>query len=196
MISPGFFFVFSVFSFFGLLRGKRTKNGQRWQKKSVCCSWYLRNHISFDFHLWYTCINKNISRSFFHFFQMFIFWIVGGVKGQKISQNDKTILSIVIHSAWYIKNHTLWLSFAVHKCKIIISPGIFLFFKILIFWVVRWAKGQKRPKMTKKSCPLHFISQEPSIIWPWFMVHICKRIISAGVFYIFPNFNFPGQLCL
>ena len=25
------------------------------------------------------------------------------------------------------------------------------------------------------------------------MVHICKRIISPGVFYIFPNYNFLGQ---
>ena len=32
------------------------------------------------------------------------------------------------------------------------------------------------------------ISQEPYIIWSWFVVHMCKRIISPGVFYIFPKF--------
>ena len=32
---------------------------------------------------------------------------------------------------------------------------------------------------------LHLISQEPYIIWSSFVVHICKRIISTGVFYIF-----------
>ena len=26
------------------------------KKKSVCCSWCLRNHISYDCHLWYTCV--------------------------------------------------------------------------------------------------------------------------------------------
>ena len=37
----------------------------------------------------------------------------------------------------------------------------------------------------KTLCPLHFISQEPYIIWSWFMVvHLCKGIISPGVFYI------------
>ena len=32
------------------------------------------------------------------------------------------------------------------------------------------------------------ISQEPYIIWSWFVLHMCKRIISPGVFYIFPKF--------
>ena len=36
----------------------------------------------------------------------------------------------------------------------------------------------------KKSCPLHFISQEPYIICLSFMVHICK-IISSGIFFYF-----------
>ena len=46
----------------------------------------------------------------------------------------------------------------------------------------RWGgwKGKKWPKMTKKNCLLHFISQEPYIIWSWFMVHMCKRIIFPG----------------
>ena len=80
-----FFHFFDIFIFW---KGKRAKHGQRWQKKSVCCSWYLRNHISYDCHLWYTCVN-DISRSFFYFFKTLIFWIVRGVKGQKIAQNDK-----------------------------------------------------------------------------------------------------------
>ena len=48
--------------------------------------------------------------------------------------------------------------------------------------------------MTKTFCLLNFISQEPCIISSWLMVHICKRMISPGVFFaFFPNFNFRGQ---
>ena len=97
------FFFFLNFVIFSFLGGKRAKHSQRWLKKSVCCSWYLRNHISYDCHLWYTCVNDNISRTFFHFFKIFIFWIVRGVKGQKISQNDKKFyLSCLMYQKPYI----------------------------------------------------------------------------------------------
>ena len=39
-------------------------------------------------------------------------------------------------------------------------------------------------KMTKKFCPSPFISQEPYIIWLSFMVHLCKMVISPGVFFL------------
>ena len=39
----------------------------------------------------------------------------------------------------------------VHRFKGIISPGVFFhFFKNLIFWVVRWEKGQKMAQNEKK----------------------------------------------
>ena len=41
--------------------------------------------------------NDNISRCFSHFFKMLIFWVVRGVKGQKMVQNEKKILSVVFH---------------------------------------------------------------------------------------------------
>ena len=47
------------------------------------------------------------------------------------------------------------------------------------------------PKWDKKLSVAPY-SHEP-YIWSSFMVHMCKRIISAGVFYIFPNYNFWGQ---
>ena len=37
---------------------------------------------------------------------------------------------------------------------------------------------------------LHTISQEPYIIW--FLVHMCKMMISPGVLFIFLNFDFLG----
>ena len=85
-------------------------------------------------------------------------------------------LSRSISKEWYIS------SFVVHKWKMIISPGIFFyFFKILIFWVVRRVKRQMMAQNDKKLRPLDFISQEPYMIWSWFLVHICKRIICPSV---------------
>ena len=46
----------------------------------------------------------------------------------------------------------------------------------------------------KKFCLLHFISQEPYIIWFSFMVHMYEMIISTGVFFIISKFWFSGLL--
>ena len=82
----------------------------------------------------------------------------------------------------------MWLSFIVHMCKMIITPGsFFIFFKILIFWVV---KGKKTVQNDKKFFPLHSMSQEQYIIWLSFMIHVCKMIISSGVFLYFHNLIF------
>ena len=80
-------------------------------------------------------------------------------------------------------------SFVVDKWKMIVSPGIFFYFlKILIFWVVRRVKRQTMAQNYKKLRPLDFISQEPYMIWSWFLVHKCKRIISPSVLYIISKF--------
>ena len=42
-------------------------------------------------------------------------------------------------------------------------------------------------------CLLHTISQEPDIIWSWFLVHICKMMISPDFFFIFLKFDFLGK---
>ena len=41
-----------------------------------------------------------------------------------------------------------------------------------------------------KICPSRSISQEPYIIWLSFVVHMCKMIISLGVFFIFSKYLF------
>ena len=45
-----------------------------------------------------------------------------------------------------------------------------------------------------KNCPSRSKSQEPYIIWWSFLVHMCKVIISQGVFFIFSKFWFSGLL--
>ena len=61
MISPGVFFILSKFWFSGLLGewGRGVWRGKKWskmRKNYVCRSPYLRNHASYDFHLWYCCL--------------------------------------------------------------------------------------------------------------------------------------------
>ena len=126
----------------------------------------------------------------FYFFKIFILCVVkgegsGGVKGKKMVQNEKFCLSCSISQ----KSHIIWFWFMVLMCKMIISPVVFFIFsKFWFFGLLGGSKGKKSLKITKKLCSLHFISQEPYIIWSWFMMHMCKRIIYPGVFSIFCKF--------
>ena len=133
------------------------------------------------------------SEIFFHFFKIFIFWIVRGVKVQKIVQNDNKLCpSHSISQEPYIT----WLSFMVHLCKMIISPaGFFSFFQnfdspgvflILKFWFSGLSggwKGKKLPKMTKISVcrTLHFGNYISYDLHLW-CTCIYRRIISPSIF--------------
>ena len=123
--------------------------------------------------------NDDISRLFFHFFEIFIFHAVRRVKGQKLAQNVKKLCLVhFISQELYI----IWSSFVVHKCKVITSPGVFFFVFIFSkFWCFRLLGGSKcknDPK-SQKNCPLRIVS---GTIHRILMVHMCKRIISPGVF--------------
>ena len=127
-----------------------------------------------------------ISPGVFFIFSKFWFF-----EGEKMVQNDEMFCPWCLISQ---EPYLIWLSFVVNMCKMIISPGVFVFvyvfflhiFKILIFWIVRGVKVQKNsPKWQKILSVTRSTSQEPYIIWFSFMVHICKPIISPGGFFIF-----------
>ena len=144
------------------------------ETKSVCRALYLRNHTSFDFwFLFMALMCKIISPGDFLIFSKFWFFgllgrAAGRWKGKKWSKMRKNCLSRLISQELYI----IWSSFVVNHN---ISRGFLYFFKTLIFSVVRTVKGQKMAHHDKKTYDL---------IWSWFMVHMCKRI----VFYIFSKF--------
>ena len=120
MISPGVFLIVLNFSFFGLLEGKREKYSPKWK------------------------------------------------------------LSHALPQEQYI----LWSWILPHLCKMMISPGFFVVFLVFGFSrLLGREKGKKWPRVTKKFCLLHVISQEPYIIWLSFMVHLCKMMMSPGVFF-------------
>ena len=123
-----------------------------------------------------------ISKGIFKIFSKFWFSRLLGGKRAKNSPKWQKILSVTpsISQEPYI----IWLSFMLHLCKMIISLGnFFIFFKILIFWVVREVNGQKMVLNGKKFYPLHTISEESYIIMT--VIYVYKMIIPSCVFSIF-----------
>ena len=111
-----------------------------------------------------------------------IFCVIRGVKGQKISQNDKYKLHL--SRAISQEQCSIWSCFLVHLSKMMMSLSLFHFFQILIFWFFKGVKGQKTTQKMTKNCRLHSVSQESYIIWLLFMVYLCKKIITPDVFFI------------
>ena len=66
---------------------------------------------------------------------------------------------------------------------------IFSFFQNFNCLGCYWVKGQNMIQNDKKSCLSYFISQEPCIICLSFMIHLCKMIISPGIFSFYQNFS-------
>ena len=124
------FFFFWNFSFFWTVRGvKGQRNGPRWQKKIVWSTSYLRNHVSYDCHLWYTYAKWWYLQVFVSFFSKFGFsGLLGGEvwKGKKWKNGSKweKILPCSISQESYI----IWFSFMLLIFKMIIPPGVFFTF--------------------------------------------------------------------
>ena len=113
--------------------------------------------------------------TFFLFFEIFIFWAVRGVGVRGMCKRSKN------NSKWKI------------TISYVTSPGSFFIFLIFSFFrLLRGQKGKKWPKMTSKFCLLHFISQEPWIIWLSFVVDKFKMIMSPADFFIFLKFWYFG----
>ena len=67
----------------------------------------------------------------------------------------------------------------------------FFFFWIFFFWVFWGLKGQKIAQNEKQQLhPPRATSREHYSLWSWFWVHLCKMMISPGVFLIFLKFSF------
>ena len=135
---------------------------------------------------------NDIARCFFNF-KILIFRLVKRLKGQKMAQSDKNscLLHFIFQEPCIIYLH-LW-----YTCiyKRIIYPGIFFIF---FFWFLGSlggggvVKGWKVAQNDKKLCLSHSVSQEPYIIWLWYMVHMCEMMISPEKNFIFQNFDFWG----
>ena len=72
MISPSIFFHFFKILIFGIVSGLKGQKIPKMPQNSVCRASYRRNHLLYDCHLWYTSVNDDIARHFFHFFKILI----------------------------------------------------------------------------------------------------------------------------
>ena len=65
---------------------------------------------------------------------------------------------------------------------------LFLFFKILVFWFQHLGRRAKNDPKSQKIL-FHCVSQELHLIWLWFLVRMCKMMISPTIFF-FQNSDF------
>ena len=164
--------------------GSKTKKWPKMTKNSVCFASYLRDHTSYDLHLWYISVKGYLQFWGFFFLQILIFGVNIWATGEKMAQNDnKLYLSHSISQEAYI----MWPWFLVCRCKIMTSPlSFFLNFDFLGCYGAKW---QKTTQNGQKICLSHSISQEPYLIWSWFLVHLRKMMISPASFFIFSKFQ-------
>ena len=153
MISPGVFFIFKKFWFFGSF-DKRVKNSPKW-KNYIHHVPYLRNNIAMIM-IFGTLVKWWYLQMLFSFFQNFDFlgsWLCKRAKNAPKWQKFCLLPSI------YQEPYIIRLSSLVHMCEMIISPSIFFhFFKILIFCAVTGVKLQK-VQDDKKFCRSCSMSQ-------------------------------------
>ena len=117
--------------------------------------------ISQELYIIWSSFMVHISCFFFpHFSQILIFRVNSGVKGQKKKKGlkMKKILSVTLHISGTM--HHMIIIYGTLMENDNISRSFFLFFKILIFWVVRGVKRQKMAQNEKKLCLSCSISQE------------------------------------
>ena len=118
-------------------------------KNYICHMPYLRNSIAYNHDFWNTCAKWWCLRGFFHFFKILIFWVVSGVKVQKMAQNDKKLC--LLHSISQ-EAYIIWSWFLVHVWNDDIFRYFFSFFQVVIFWDISGVKGQKMTQNGKKFC--------------------------------------------
>ena len=106
-----------------------------------------------------------------------IFQFVKGLKEQKNGLKCQKFLSVTP----YISGTIYHMIFIYGTC---ICRHFFHFFQNLDI----------QDQSDKNICLSHSVSQELYVIWLWFLVHMCKMIISLADFFIFQNFGFLGFL--
>ena len=112
-------------------------------KKIVCCALYLRKHISYDCHLWYTCVKWWYLQIFLLFFWNFDFQGYLRGKRAKIGPKWEKILSVVLYISGTIHMIFIYVTYV----QMIISPSIlFIFSK---FWFSELS-GDKTVKASPK----------------------------------------------
>ena len=114
----------------------------------------------------------------FSMFWNFIFRAVRGVKGQKIAQNEN---NYIWHMP-YLRNSIAYDNDFWYKCvKWWYLQVFFSLFWNFQFLSCRGAKGNCIAQ-NKNSNYICLVSYQQYSLWSWFLVHLCKMMISLSVF--------------
>ena len=133
MISPGVFFLFLSFSFFGLLGGKREKCSPKW-KMITSVTWHISEKVYAMIMNFGTLVWNDMIFVFLVFFDISIFEAVREVKGQKMAPDDKKVQSVTLRISGTIYHMIVIYNTLVQNDHV--SRCFFHFFRILIIWAV------------------------------------------------------------
>ena len=115
--------------------------------------------------------------------------------GQKNKNWPEMIKNYFCASTPYLSKHTsfdrFFCCFFLHKFKMMTSPDIFFIFLKFWFSSLLGGEGVKKAKHDPKWQKIlsNFVSQEPYLIWLWFLVHIDDT--SSKFFHSFKSLIFP-----
>ena len=102
-----FFSLFWNFHFSGCVEGKKTKNSPKWKTAITSLTHHISGTVWHIIMIFGTLVwNDDISRRFFHCFEIFIVQAVTGGGGGG-------------------EQYSIWSWFLRQLCKIMISPGVF-----------------------------------------------------------------------
>ena len=109
-----------------------------------------KSHISYDNHLWYTCVKWCISWVFSHFFKLLILLVVKGKEGRrKRAKKRYNMRKKSVCGAPYLRNHISYDFDLYYSCvKWQESPGVFFIFSK--FWISGLLGGGKKAKNSPK----------------------------------------------
>ena len=120
IISSRAFFIFSKFWFSGSIeskraKGKRAKISPEWQKiVCLCHTPYLKNHTSYDCHLWCKCVKWWYLRVVFSILKFWFSGLSGAWKGKKWPKMTKISVTPYISGTMY---HVIFI-YGTHVCII------------------------------------------------------------------------------
>ena len=136
------------------------------------------------------CVKYCYLQESFSFLQNSDYWIVSRVKGERMAQNDRKILSVALHISGTI--HHMIAIYGTYTCVkrsyLQITVSFFQNFDLQCCW----GKRAKSSPKWQKFCLTCSIFQEPFLIWLSFMVHLLKWWYLLGYVSFFQNFAFLG----
>ena len=123
-----------------------------------------------------------ISPGAFFNVKILIFQFVKGLKVQKNGPKSWKFLPVASYISGIIY-HMIFI-YGIHVC----IKGWYLqaFFSFFSKFRCSGSLGGKNKSLSRS------VSQEPCIIWLWFLLHIFKMMISPAIVFFFKNFDFWG----